>query len=416
MPRIFISYRRADSRDVTGRIYDHLVASFGRSNVFKDIDSIPLGSDFLQVIGDHINRSDVVLVIIGAQWATAIDRSGKQRLADPTDTVRCEVELALKEKKRIIPVLVKGASMPGRNQVPTSLNPILTINAATVRGGRDFRNDVHGLFQCIDPHRKLRRAFFVTLTLGVLAGVFGTAISRFSQPESTKLEELDLNTVGKTNSPKRAQLDSIETAPTPPPPLRTESRGVPVIANPHLKFIDHVLDSRDLPLEFVDNTLSEVIAYLSDLTNLEMSFEMRALDEAKIDPFEERTTIDLTGTPLRSAIQKILEGFDLTYVIQDNTLVVTTVEVAYLKTDVRLYDVSDLFARRFDTEELKASIQGNTSGLWRARDKFGGDISVNAANVLEINCPPQVHFEIESYLNALRAIQAQKEDNRTHDI
>jgi hypothetical protein len=43
MPGIFISYRRADSPDATGRIYDRLVAEFGRAQVFKDIDSIPLG-------------------------------------------------------------------------------------------------------------------------------------------------------------------------------------------------------------------------------------------------------------------------------------------------------------------------------------------------------------------------------------
>jgi hypothetical protein len=43
---IFISYRRSDSPDATGRIYNRLVAEFGKAQVFKDVDSIPLGQDF----------------------------------------------------------------------------------------------------------------------------------------------------------------------------------------------------------------------------------------------------------------------------------------------------------------------------------------------------------------------------------
>ncbi len=46
MSGIFISYRRSDNPDATGRIYDRLVAEFGKAKVFKDVDSIPLGMDF----------------------------------------------------------------------------------------------------------------------------------------------------------------------------------------------------------------------------------------------------------------------------------------------------------------------------------------------------------------------------------
>lgn len=46
MPGIFISYRRSDNPDAVGRLYDRLVSGFGKSAVFKDVDSIPLGQDF----------------------------------------------------------------------------------------------------------------------------------------------------------------------------------------------------------------------------------------------------------------------------------------------------------------------------------------------------------------------------------
>lgn len=39
-PKLFISYRRADSASIAGRIYDQLAAYFGREALFKDVDSI----------------------------------------------------------------------------------------------------------------------------------------------------------------------------------------------------------------------------------------------------------------------------------------------------------------------------------------------------------------------------------------
>jgi len=45
MSKIFISYRREDSADVTGRIYDRLIQKFGQGAVFKDVESMPFGVD-----------------------------------------------------------------------------------------------------------------------------------------------------------------------------------------------------------------------------------------------------------------------------------------------------------------------------------------------------------------------------------
>jgi hypothetical protein len=46
MQALFISYRRSDSEAYTGRLYDRLTLQFGKDTVFKDVDSIPLGTDF----------------------------------------------------------------------------------------------------------------------------------------------------------------------------------------------------------------------------------------------------------------------------------------------------------------------------------------------------------------------------------
>ncbi|MBI5928623.1 MAG: toll/interleukin-1 receptor domain-containing protein [Chloroflexi bacterium] len=144
MPRIFISYRRADSRTITGRIYDRLVYAFGADNVFKDVDDIPLGSDFREVIHDAVAKTDVLMVIIGPQWATLTDQKGRRRLDDPDDFVRIEVEAGLRRDNPVvvIPVLVGGAVMPTDADLPDSLDPLVFRNAAMVREDPDFNSDM----------------------------------------------------------------------------------------------------------------------------------------------------------------------------------------------------------------------------------------------------------------------------------
>ena len=49
---IFISYRRADTAGYGGRLHEALVARFGSSGVFRDIDAIQPGTDFAATIED----------------------------------------------------------------------------------------------------------------------------------------------------------------------------------------------------------------------------------------------------------------------------------------------------------------------------------------------------------------------------
>ena len=68
MPRITISYRRDDSLDITGRIFDRLTAHFGRDFIFRDIDNIPAGVDFRRHIDIVLDGSDVIIAIVGPRW------------------------------------------------------------------------------------------------------------------------------------------------------------------------------------------------------------------------------------------------------------------------------------------------------------------------------------------------------------
>ena len=82
--RIFISYRRSEADFPAGWLYDHLVAQFGRDQVFKDVDSIEPGEDFAEVIADAVGSCDVLLVLIGDRWLTISDEDGKRLRAAST--------------------------------------------------------------------------------------------------------------------------------------------------------------------------------------------------------------------------------------------------------------------------------------------------------------------------------------------
>ena len=97
MPTIILSYRRDDTGAIAGRIFDRLVGHYGADQVFMDIDSIPFGLDFREHIQETLKRCDVLLAIVGKNWA-APDEKGGFRIAAENDWVRIEVEAALAKK------------------------------------------------------------------------------------------------------------------------------------------------------------------------------------------------------------------------------------------------------------------------------------------------------------------------------
>lgn len=140
---IFIGYRRDDTADVAGRIYDALERKFGRERLFKDVDNLRPGADFGAYIQTVLPRCQVALILIGPHWLDARDEAGARRLDDPNDWVRIEIETALATPGLdVVPVLVNGARMPRSDELPESLRPLLRRHAAVIRRDPDFRDDV----------------------------------------------------------------------------------------------------------------------------------------------------------------------------------------------------------------------------------------------------------------------------------
>jgi uncharacterized protein (TIGR02594 family) len=149
MPKVSISYRRADSLAITGRIFDRLVSRYGKGAVFRDIDNIPAGVDFRTYIDEALSKSDVLLVVVGPKWLGAT-KDGRNRLDDENDLVRIEVETALKRDVPVIPILVDKTRMPSPQRVPASLRHFTFRNAVEVDSGQDFDQHVKRLIRRLD--------------------------------------------------------------------------------------------------------------------------------------------------------------------------------------------------------------------------------------------------------------------------
>ena len=149
---IFISYRRSDSITEAGRIYDRLVSAFGSEYIFKDVDNIPYGADFVDYLDQAVGQCDVFLPLIGPTWLGTTDANGNRRLDDPHDFVRIEIASALRRDILVVPLLLNGALMPGLSDLPADLQALARRNAAQVRHDPDFHNDMGRLITKLEEY------------------------------------------------------------------------------------------------------------------------------------------------------------------------------------------------------------------------------------------------------------------------
>ena len=147
MARIFLSYRRVDSGDITGRLRDHLTKYFEPGDIFRDIDIIRPGDDFVVAINTFMDTCDALIAVIGTQWLT-VEENGIRRLDHPNDYVRHEIAAALRRNIRVIPVLVQRAGMPREQDLPPDIASLARRNAVELSSDR-FEYDVQRIAHAI---------------------------------------------------------------------------------------------------------------------------------------------------------------------------------------------------------------------------------------------------------------------------
>ena len=105
-----------------------------------DIDNIPYGVNFLDAMHELLNRTDILIAVVGRDWLGR-EADGTRKIDNETDFVRIEVETALKRGIPVIPVLVANATIPKPEELPESIRSFTYHSGAEVDYGRDF--DAH---------------------------------------------------------------------------------------------------------------------------------------------------------------------------------------------------------------------------------------------------------------------------------
>ena len=147
--RVFISYRRDDAAGYAGRLEEALERRLGHGSVFRDVQDIPPGADFADLIQERLAGARTVIVLIGPRWAGG-QTPGQRRIDDERDFVRLEVQAALESGAGIVPVLLPGAAMPGADSLPPPLRPLARRNALSI-ADNDWSADVERLVAAIGP-------------------------------------------------------------------------------------------------------------------------------------------------------------------------------------------------------------------------------------------------------------------------
>ncbi len=148
---VFLSYRRHDADHASGRIADRLRTQFGKDSIFKDIDSIPIGADFVGVVQEKLSQADVMVLLIGDRWINGKGEPSENSLYDPHDMVRVELEAAFQQGLPVIPVLVGQAKMPDPSDLPPSVERLWRLNAAPLRD-TDFDSDLERLVRILQSY------------------------------------------------------------------------------------------------------------------------------------------------------------------------------------------------------------------------------------------------------------------------
>ncbi|MFI5273873.1 MAG: toll/interleukin-1 receptor domain-containing protein, partial [Ktedonobacterales bacterium] len=168
MASIFVSYRRDDSGDIADRITSHLSWRYGERQVFRDVNAIYVGSDWVRVLKHAIEDCQAMLVVIGPGWLDARNAEGQRRLDNPNDFVRIEIATALRQGTLVVPLLVHGAHMPAAATLPPDLVALPQRQGFPLRDPPAFFQDVQTIVAQINTKLSWRPASW---------GLFATALS-----------------------------------------------------------------------------------------------------------------------------------------------------------------------------------------------------------------------------------------------
>ena len=161
-------------------------------------------------------------------------------------------------------------------------------------------------------------------------------------------------------------------------------------------------------LDFTDAPIEEVVSFIQETYSIPVQLDVPAWEEIGIGP-DEPVTVNLRGISLRSALRLLLKPLQLTYIVQDEVLLITTPEEAESQLTICVYDVSDLVgATKYaaDIDALMSMIvECVQKDTWAVNG--GGEAAIRAVNrkLIVVSQTQAVHEQIRDLLETIRSVQ-----------
>jgi len=112
-----------------------------------------------------------------------------------------------------------------------------------------------------------------------------------------------------------------------------------------------------IEVDYADIPLTDVLADLGHNSSLQFHIKTRLLEENGVAT-DRLVTLSLKDVSVETALELILEAYDLTYVIRDGIVLITTEDDFVNMEEVRVYNCRDLLEAK-----AKHDVRGNESGM-----------------------------------------------------
>jgi hypothetical protein len=189
-----------------------------------------------------------------------------------------------------------------------------------------------------------------------------------------------------------------------------EPRGLMRQASTSVEFLplrsayeQKIVDALNTPTEVTlrDNDLTTAIDFLKEQHGIEIW-----IDEAQVSPNDIKVTLETSNASLRSVLNLLLESNGLAYIVEDDSLKVTTRAVADAKLITRIYPVGDLIDNNEDAQELRELLE---CGLGLGVD----GMHPQAYPMAVLGSPPQRHGPL--VISAKSRVVVLRQTHEVHD-
>ena len=109
-------------------------------------------------------------------------------------------------------------------------------------------------------------------------------------------------------------------------------------------------------IDFDETSLVEAVEMIKEMhEGIPVVIDQTSLDLAGVSADDDTVTLALSGTTLRSALRMMLKSLDLTYLVTDGILVITTIEEAEQRLNTEVYPVVDLVDGKDSTNVARSA-------------------------------------------------------------